>query len=135
MTDGSWYSGVPIWSLAESEGMRAACLLWPGSEAKIAGFRPSYYAPAGSGMLCCDQSGEDALAGTAPLMITTTAATPAPRYLRIFPALGFPPHFQLSAGALCPYAGLMGKAYARDPVTAGNSRFVYQSENRLSSPP
>lgn len=44
VTDGSWYSGVPIWSLAESEGMRTACLLWPGSEAKIAEFRPSYYA-------------------------------------------------------------------------------------------
>jgi predicted AlkP superfamily pyrophosphatase or phosphodiesterase len=44
VTDGSWYSGVPIWSLAESKGMRTACLLWPGSEAKIAGYRPSYYA-------------------------------------------------------------------------------------------
>jgi predicted AlkP superfamily pyrophosphatase or phosphodiesterase len=43
VTDGSWYSGVPLWSLAESQGMRAACLFWPGSEAKIAGFRPSYY--------------------------------------------------------------------------------------------
>ncbi|MGA9063262.1 MAG: ectonucleotide pyrophosphatase/phosphodiesterase [Terracidiphilus sp.] len=44
VSDGSWYSGVPLWSLAESQGMRTACLLWPGSEAKIAGFRPSYYA-------------------------------------------------------------------------------------------
>ncbi len=44
VTDGSWYSGVPLWSLAESQGMRTACLLWVGSEAKIAGFRPSYYA-------------------------------------------------------------------------------------------
>ncbi len=44
VTNGSWYSGVPLWSLAESEGMRSACLFWPGSEAKIAGFRPSYYA-------------------------------------------------------------------------------------------
>ncbi len=43
VTDGSWYSGVPLWSLAESQGMRSACLFWPGSEAKIAGFRPSYY--------------------------------------------------------------------------------------------
>ena len=43
-TDGTWYSGIPIWSLAESKGMRTACLLWPGSGAKIAGFRPSYYA-------------------------------------------------------------------------------------------
>jgi len=42
--DGSWYSGVTLWSLAESQGMRTACLLWVGCEAKIAGFRPSYYA-------------------------------------------------------------------------------------------
>ena len=43
VTDGSWYSGVPLWSLAESQGMRSACFFWPGSEAKIAGFRPTYY--------------------------------------------------------------------------------------------
>jgi alkaline phosphatase D len=43
-TDGSWYSGVPLWSLAESQGMRTASLLWVGSEAKIAGFWPSWYA-------------------------------------------------------------------------------------------
>jgi alkaline phosphatase D len=43
VTDGSWYSGVPLWSLAESQGMRTACLFWPGSEAMIAGQRPSYY--------------------------------------------------------------------------------------------
>ena len=42
--DGSWYSGIPLWSLAESQGMRAACLFWPGSEAEIAGHRPSWYA-------------------------------------------------------------------------------------------
>jgi len=44
VTDGSWYSGVPLWSLAESQGMRAACLFWPGSEARIAGFSPTWYA-------------------------------------------------------------------------------------------
>jgi alkaline phosphatase D len=44
VTDGSWYAGVPLWSLAESHGMRTACLLWPGSEAKIAGSRPTWYA-------------------------------------------------------------------------------------------
>jgi alkaline phosphatase D len=44
VTDGSWYGGVPLWSLAEAQGMRSAVLYWPGSEAKIAGFRPSYYA-------------------------------------------------------------------------------------------
>src|SRR6201993_1923201 len=40
VTDGAWYSGTPLWSLVESQGMRSACLFWPGSEAKIAGFRP-----------------------------------------------------------------------------------------------
>jgi alkaline phosphatase D len=44
VSDGTWYSGIPLWSLAESQGMRAACLFWPGSEAEIAGFRPSWYA-------------------------------------------------------------------------------------------
>jgi predicted AlkP superfamily pyrophosphatase or phosphodiesterase len=44
VTDGTWYSGVPLWSLAESQGMRTACLFWPGSEAEIAGRRPSWYA-------------------------------------------------------------------------------------------
>jgi alkaline phosphatase D len=44
VTDGTWYSGVPLWSLAESEGMRTACIFWPGSEAEIAGHRPTWYA-------------------------------------------------------------------------------------------
>lgn len=44
VSDGSWYSGVPLWSLAESQGMRSACLFWPGSEAEIAGQRPTWYA-------------------------------------------------------------------------------------------
>ena len=42
-SDGSWYGGVPLWSLAEKQGMRSACFFWPGSEAEIAGERPSYY--------------------------------------------------------------------------------------------
>jgi alkaline phosphatase D len=41
--DGTWYGGVPLWSLAEQQGMRSACFFWPGSEAKIAGERPSFY--------------------------------------------------------------------------------------------
>lgn len=43
VTDGTWYRGVPLWSLAEQQGMRSACFFWPGSEAQIAGKRPSYY--------------------------------------------------------------------------------------------
>ncbi len=42
-SDGSWYGGIPLWSLAEKQGMRSACFFWPGSEAEIAGERPSYY--------------------------------------------------------------------------------------------
>lgn len=41
--DGSWYGGTPLWSLAEKQGMRTACFFWPGSEAEIAGERPTYY--------------------------------------------------------------------------------------------
>jgi alkaline phosphatase D len=41
--DGGFYGGVPLWSLAESEGMRSACFFWPGSEAEIAGERPTDY--------------------------------------------------------------------------------------------
>jgi alkaline phosphatase D len=44
-TDGSWYGGTPLWSLAEEQGMRAASFFWPGSEAEIAGERPNEYVP------------------------------------------------------------------------------------------
>ncbi|WP_298444405.1 ectonucleotide pyrophosphatase/phosphodiesterase [uncultured Ferrimonas sp.] len=43
VTDGRFYSGVPIWSLAEQQGLTSAVYFWPGSEAKIADQRPSYY--------------------------------------------------------------------------------------------
>lgn len=43
VTDGTWYGDVPLWSLAENQGMRSACFFWPGSEAEIAGERPTYY--------------------------------------------------------------------------------------------
>jgi hypothetical protein len=44
--DSSWYGGVPLWSLAEGQRMRAAVMGWPGSDAEIAGFHPRYtFAP------------------------------------------------------------------------------------------
>lgn len=43
--DGTWYRGVPLWSLAEQQGMRAASFFWPTSDAEIAGKRPAYYVP------------------------------------------------------------------------------------------
>jgi predicted AlkP superfamily pyrophosphatase or phosphodiesterase len=41
--DGSWYSGTPLWVLAEQQGMRSATFFWPSSDAEIQGKRPSYY--------------------------------------------------------------------------------------------
>lgn len=42
VTDGTWYGGVPIWSAAERAGMVTASYFWVGSEAEIAGERPTY---------------------------------------------------------------------------------------------
>ncbi|WP_240464861.1 ectonucleotide pyrophosphatase/phosphodiesterase [Paraferrimonas sp. SM1919] len=43
VTDGRFYQGVPIWSLAESQGKKTAIYFWPGSEALIAGQRPTEF--------------------------------------------------------------------------------------------
>jgi hypothetical protein len=45
VADPSWYTGIPLWSLAESAGMRSACLGWSGCQAKIAAFAPAYNQP------------------------------------------------------------------------------------------
>lgn len=41
--DSSWYRGIPIWTLAEQQQMLSATFYWVGSEAAIAGIRPSYW--------------------------------------------------------------------------------------------
>jgi len=41
--DDSWYTGVPLWVLAEKQGMRSACFFWPTSDAEIDGMRPTFY--------------------------------------------------------------------------------------------
>jgi predicted AlkP superfamily pyrophosphatase or phosphodiesterase len=43
VTGGSWYTGVPLWVLAEKQGMRSACFFWPTSDAEIDGMRPTDY--------------------------------------------------------------------------------------------
>lgn len=43
VTDGSWYSGVPLWVQAEKAGMLTASFYWVGSEAAIDSVRPTYY--------------------------------------------------------------------------------------------
>ena len=39
--EGRWWGGEPVWVGAEKAGLRAATMYWPGSEAAIAGVRPT----------------------------------------------------------------------------------------------
>ncbi len=41
--DGSWYGGIPLWSLAEKQGVVSASLQWVGSASEAGGARPTYY--------------------------------------------------------------------------------------------
>lgn len=41
--DGSWYGGLPLWNLAQLQGMVAASFFWVGSEANVNGLHPKYY--------------------------------------------------------------------------------------------
>lgn len=41
--DGTWYGGIPLWALAEKQGMISASLQWVGSASDAAGMRPTYY--------------------------------------------------------------------------------------------
>lgn len=41
--DGSWYGGIPLWTLAEKQGVVSASLQWVGSASDAGGTRPSYY--------------------------------------------------------------------------------------------
>ena len=43
--DGSWYGGVPLWSLAEKQGVLSAAMMWVGSASDAGGSRPTYYYP------------------------------------------------------------------------------------------
>ncbi len=43
--DGRWWGGEPLWVTAEKQGVRSACMFWPGSEAEISGRRPSDWRP------------------------------------------------------------------------------------------
>lgn len=45
VADGAWWGGEPIWVTAERQGVRAATVFWPGSEAAIGGVRPSRWLP------------------------------------------------------------------------------------------
>ena len=48
--DGSWYGGEPVWVAAEASGLVAATYFFVGSEAEIAGIRPTYWEPFDAGV-------------------------------------------------------------------------------------
>lgn len=39
--EGRWWGGEPVWLTAERQGVRSACMFWPGSEAEIGGRQAS----------------------------------------------------------------------------------------------
>lgn len=44
--EGKWFSGaMPLWNLAEQQGMRTASYFWVGTEAEIRGLRPTAWYP------------------------------------------------------------------------------------------
>ena len=43
--NGAWWGGEPVWVPEERAGRPTAPLFWPGNEAEINGFRPSYWLP------------------------------------------------------------------------------------------
>ncbi|WP_324032468.1 alkaline phosphatase family protein [Shewanella avicenniae] len=43
LKDSTWLKGVPLWNLAEMNGVKAATYFWPESDARIGGMTPSYY--------------------------------------------------------------------------------------------
>jgi predicted AlkP superfamily pyrophosphatase or phosphodiesterase len=43
--DSRWWGGEPIWVTANRQGRKSAAVFWPGSEAEIAGSRPTYWLP------------------------------------------------------------------------------------------
>jgi len=43
VSDGRWWEGEPLWVAAEKQNQRSGILFWPGSEAEIAGVRPTYW--------------------------------------------------------------------------------------------
>jgi alkaline phosphatase D len=111
VTDGSWYSGTPLWSLAESQGMRTACFFWPGSEAKIAGFQPTYY-------LKFDDKIEDAARIQQVLAWLRLPATDRPHFITLYYSQPdhegheFGPDAPETKAAVVKVDGLIGKLKA-----------------------
>jgi predicted AlkP superfamily pyrophosphatase or phosphodiesterase len=50
VSSGRWWLGEPIWITAEKQGQHAAPFFFPGSEAEIAGIRPTFWKPFDDGV-------------------------------------------------------------------------------------
>jgi predicted AlkP superfamily pyrophosphatase or phosphodiesterase len=48
--DARWWGGEPLWVTAIGQNQRSAAMFWPGSEAPIAGIRPTYWRPFDDGL-------------------------------------------------------------------------------------
>ena len=131
--DGSWYGGVPLWSLAESEGMRAAVIGWPGAEAKIAGFRPSLSAGS-SGKLSETQQVEQVLKwlrlpeAERPHFIAVNFQEPG------LEATKFGPDAAQTKAAVLRMDALMGKLQAGLDATGLPINLVVVSDRGLAKP-
>ena len=45
VTNDRWWHGEPVWVTVIKQGGRSATLFWPGSEARINGYRPTFWHP------------------------------------------------------------------------------------------
>jgi predicted AlkP superfamily pyrophosphatase or phosphodiesterase len=43
VSDPMWWGGEPIWNTAQRQGLAAATMFWPGSEARVGGMQPRYW--------------------------------------------------------------------------------------------
>lgn len=41
--DSTWFNGIPLWNLAQMQGLKAATYFWPESDARFNGMLPDYY--------------------------------------------------------------------------------------------
>ena len=65
--DGLWWGGEPIWLTAERQGMVAATLFFPGTEAAIGGIHPTHWRPYDASMSNADRVAQVAAwLGTVP---------------------------------------------------------------------
>jgi predicted AlkP superfamily pyrophosphatase or phosphodiesterase len=74
---GRWWGGEPVWVTAGKQGLRSACMFWPGSEAEIAGHRPDLWRPYAWKTTCAERTAQ-------VLDWLRLPAAERPRYLTLY---------------------------------------------------